>query len=229
MLRFDEDILTEEFPVAIVDDVSYSDKPAQIDALFVNWALTTGKRRHTLALINAGIRAAYFVKRADWQYESERRLILPPTENKSYRKPPAAKVHPRVLRYIIMGSSVDKTLQTLCRTRAAQMKVPLLRLGVGKKSFDPFFVGKGDTVLKWHRESFEECEEVCRKCYEPAKTSSAGECSWCSVSDEAKRNAPMTSMLHATLGLGVEKAIPLSFGVDPKGYLVKQQTKIRES
>jgi hypothetical protein len=73
-LAFDEDELVEQFPLAYVGNITYSDGPARISSKIIDYAYQTGKRRHTLALLRIGHRAAYYIKRTDWQYEAERRI-----------------------------------------------------------------------------------------------------------------------------------------------------------
>jgi len=41
-LGFDEDALVDEFPVAYVGDLSYSNGPATVESDFVKWALAQG-------------------------------------------------------------------------------------------------------------------------------------------------------------------------------------------
>ena len=75
-LGFDEDLVANAFPIAVVKDVEYSDVPANINSGLVAHAATTQKARHTEWLLSAAYSAAYFMKRDDWRYEEERRIIV---------------------------------------------------------------------------------------------------------------------------------------------------------
>src|ERR1700733_13230580 len=99
-LAFDEDALVNQLPVAWVSDIEYADGPATIEAEIINYAYVTGKRRHTFRLLAIAHRAAYFRKRIDWQYEAERRIVVPPDAVEDHNGVLLGKVKPEALRYI---------------------------------------------------------------------------------------------------------------------------------
>jgi len=222
-LAFDEDALVDQFPVAYVGDVDYVDEPATVDAGLVHYAFTTGKRRHTVRLLAIAHRAAYFIKRTDWQYEAERRIVVTPDVVENRSGVLIGRVAPVALRHIILGPNVDDSVRQLCETRARQYLASSLQLRIGIRTYTPFFVGTDATAVVWADGRFETVDEVCSRCGEPAASSEDGVCQWCGISEEARDSAPRRSMLTATLHYGIDKGLPFVFdGMEPRGHLVKE-------
>jgi hypothetical protein len=222
-LGFDEDRLVNEFPLAYVADISYSDGPATVAAGLVEFAYETAKRRHTLALIETAQRAAYFTKRSDWAYESERRIVVPPNAVEEHTGVLVGKVGPEALRYIVVGPAMGPDLRELCESRAKRWHVPVIRLRVGTRTFAPFFSGDKMSAGVWSGSGFQEIVEVCDKCGEPSDHLESGECSWCVITEDAQRAAGNRSLLAATLALGIDKGLPFAFqGLMPRGQLVRK-------
>jgi hypothetical protein len=210
-LAFDETALAEEFPLAYVGDVAYEEAPARVANEFIDWAYTTGKRRHSLRLLAAARQAAYFKKRLDWQYECERRLVVLPKGLRRAGSAFIASLSARSLRYILIGSKAGHELQELCKRRAAECRIPCFTVHAGKRSYQPFFVKANRGTFRWGTGAFERQAHVCRSCREPAEELANGHCAWCSISPEARMSAPKRSMLAATLHFGIDKGIPLEF------------------
>jgi hypothetical protein len=217
-LGFDEDVLTDQFPFVYIDDVSYSDEPAQVQSYLVQYALATGKRRHTEALLATGNRAAYFVKRREWQYECERRLIVGPDDVEEHGPFTIGRLSSRVLRYIIIGKNCNDVNRRLCGEWSAATGIPILEFRVGKRSYEPFFLycGKG---LAWRDPAFVETPTICSTCGDPTD----GRCRWCGISEETRISAPKRSMLTAMLQYKIIDAVNIEFrGLEPRGYRRKR-------
>jgi Protein of unknown function (DUF2971) len=222
-LAFDEDALVDQFPIAYVGDITYSDGPAKVSSGIVQYAFTTGKRRHTLRLLEIGHRAAYFMKRSDWQYEAERRVVVPPDAVEDRAGVLLGKVSPEALRYIILGPRTDPVVKKLCQERSQEWSVPLIELRIGSRTFAPFFTGPYMPAGTWSGADFEKVADVCGECEEPANLSESGKCQWCDIAKEAKESAPGRSGLTLSLYYGIDKGIPLAFdGMDPRGRLVTE-------
>jgi hypothetical protein len=220
---FDEDSLVGQFPIAYVGDIEYADGPATISAGIVEYAYATGKRRHTLRLLEVGHRAAYFRKRSDWKYEAERRVVVTPDAVEDRNGVLTRRVSPGALRYIILGPRSDTSVTEISETRAREWGVSLLRLRVGARSFSPFFTGSSMLAGTWSGADFEKVANVCAACGEPAELVEAGQCQWCSISEAAKTSAPKRSLLFIAISLGVDEGIPLEFdGMLPRGRLVTE-------
>lgn len=222
-LGFDEDLLVDQFPVAYVGDIEYSDGPATVDSGLVSFAFGTGKRRHTLRLLAVAHRAAYFMKRADWRYENERRIIVTPDAVEEYGDALTARITPRALQYIIVGPNVRKPIMRVCMTRARQWNVPILRLRIGARTYNPFFA-EGAQVWAWDRHQFQEIDDACSECGEPSTSlDEDGRCQWCGISKAARRSAPRRSALTLTLRYGIDKGLPFVFeGMQARGRLMRE-------
>lgn len=224
---FDEDTLANQFELAFIDDVTYSDAPASIDSGIVNWVVATGKRRHELRLLEIGHRAAYFMKRSDWQYEHERRMVVLPDAVIEQENVLVAQIAPAAIRYLILGATVDSEVRALAEARASQYGVPLVELRVGRKTYQPFFRGQDGATSLWNGTVLEAAERVCAGCGEPAAALEDELCEWCGISEEA-RNSARRSMLMLTLKYGIDKGIQLVFdGLEPKGRWVEEERRTR--
>jgi hypothetical protein len=227
-LAFDEDALVEQFPIAYVGDIEYSDGPGKVPSWVVEHAFTTGKGRHTLRLLEIGHRAAYFMKRTDWQYEAERRVVVLPDAVEDHTGLLLGKVSPEALRYIILGPKADFAVKELCQARAREWGIPLIELRIGSRTFAPFFTGPGMPAVTWSNSDFAKVADVCGECGEPANLSESGKCQWCDITKEIKESAPGRSSLTISLNLGIRKGIPLAFdGMEPRGRLVTESRKKR--
>ncbi len=220
-LAFEEDSFVNQFPLAYVGDITYSSGPAKVPSGIISYAFTTAKRRHTLRLLEIGHRAAYFMKRDDWQYEAERRVVVSPDAVEDRKGILVGKISPKVLRCIILGQKVDPAVRVLCQERAENWRVPIIELRIGSRTFVPFFTGAGTPAVTWSGVDFENVADVCEQCGEPANLSESGKCEWCDIDEEAKQSAGGRSLLSISLYHGIDKGIPLAFdGMEPKGRLV---------
>jgi Protein of unknown function (DUF2971) len=220
-LGFDEDALANTFSTAYIDDVSYSEKPAQIESYLVEFAHGTGKRRHTLRMMAIANRAAYFMKRLDWKYERERRLVVDEDAVQECDGILIARVPQTTLRYIILGQNIEERLRHACETHAAAANATLLRFCIGKRSYEPFF-STGNRYLRWNGSNFDLLSGICTNCGCSEAVSTEGICRWCRISEETRRTAAARSMLSATLYYGIDEGIPMEFdGLEPRGYLAR--------
>ena len=219
VLGFDEDALATEFSLAYFTDVEYSDAPATIDSDLIDWTFTTGKRRHAIRLLAHAHRAAFFIKRLEWQYERERRLVVATDEVSDVGGILLAPIAPTALRFLILGTQIAPDLRNHCEQFAARHGIPLLEFFVGRKHYEPIFRRSGSRPLRWTGTEFEELTTACSACSEPADDiDPTGLCVWCRISEGARRAAAKKSMLAATLYFGLDRGLPLEFeGLNPKG------------
>lgn len=222
-LAFDEDALADSFEAVFIDDVVYSDAPATIDSCFVRYAFATGKRRHTFRLLAIANRSAYFVKRSDWQYEAERRLVVTPDAVTDREGHLIADVSLNALRFIILGPKTPADLRDLVGLRSEGRDISVLEMKAGRKTYEPFFLGAQST-FRWTGGEFAPADAACTTCGEPARLLQENDqCEWCGISDEIQRSAPLRSQLVSTLHFGIDHGIPLEFdGLRPRGRRFKQ-------
>lgn len=219
VLGFDEDALAAHFSLAYFADVDYSDSPASVDAGMIEWAFTTGKRRHAIRLLAHAHRAAFFRKRLEWQYERERRLVVATDEVSESSGLLLAMVPSAVLRFVIVGPRTPPDLRARCAWFGTNLGIPLLEFVVGRRSYDPLFRRLDGSVLRWDGSDFLGIKNPCSSCSEPSDDlDGAGQCEWCRIDDEVRRTAAKRSMLAATLYFGLDRGLPLEFeGLSPKG------------
>lgn len=219
VLGFDEDALAEHFALAYLADVEYSDAPASVDAHLIQWAFTTGKRRHAIRLLAKAHRAAYFRKRQEWQYERERRLVVATDEVPLVNGLLLATLSSTALRCAICGPRTPTDLRLRCELMQAQLGIPLFDFMVGRRSYEPMFRQSDARVVRWSGSDFVEVEQTCATCSEPSDDlDGTARCEWCRIGDDAHRAAAKKSMLAATLYFGLDRGLPLEFeGLQPKG------------
>ncbi|MGR4065352.1 MAG: hypothetical protein ACLQPV_07860, partial [Vulcanimicrobiaceae bacterium] len=179
-------------PLAYVGDIRYADTNP-IEAWKIAVAYTTGKARHTEWLLNDAYGQACFVKRPEWSYEMERRLVVDRESLKMAKVGLVGHFPSRALRYIIVGARADDAVARICRKRADEYGVTFAQFEVGKKTFHPYFVSDGGT-LRWKGRSFARCASSCKECNEPARTDASGRCAWCSITKEEEERAAVRSL-----------------------------------
>jgi hypothetical protein len=222
-LGFDEDALSEQFPIAYVGDIEYADGPATISVKTIKYAYTTGKRRHTLRLLEIGHRAAYFRKRTDWQYEAERRIVVTPDAVEDRNGILLGRASPEALRYLILGPRTTPSIKEVCQALAQQWGVSVIELRIGAKTFAPFFTSPEMPVRTWSGAEFERVANIRERCGEPADSLESGKCLWCNITEQTKDSAARRSLLTLSLSLGIDKGVPLAFdGMRPRGRLVTE-------
>ncbi len=225
-LGFDEEVLVNQFPIAYVGDIEYADGPATVPSGLVEYAYTTAKRRHTLRLIEIAHRAAYFIKRTDWKYEAERRVVVTPDAVEDRKGVLLGRVSPKALRYIILGPKAEPAIKELCQARAQEWGTSLIELRIGSRTFAPFFIGPDMPAATRSGADFESVANVCGECREPAEILESGKCQWCKITEETKESAGRRSGLTLSLSLGIDKGIPLAFdGMEPRGRLVTESRR----
>ena len=207
-----------------IDNVEYSNEPAKIQAGLLNYAFTTGKRRHALRVLEIAHRAAYFIKRTQWQYECERRLVVAPDDVQEKDYFFVADVGSTPLRCIIIGSEAKPALRQLCEDRAKEFDIPVYELRNGRQTYTPFFADlNGAGVFQWDESDFQEITSLCPECNEPGATMDGGKCIWCAVDPQTQADASKRSLLFLTLSMGLEQ-LSMSFdGLKPKGWKTKDE------
>src|SRR5437762_8689442 len=104
------------------------------------------------------------MKRAEWQYELDRRLVVNPSDVEAQSEWYIARLQPRALKYIILGAKAQLDVRKLCETRAKQFGIPLLEMRIGKRTYQPFFTVADGTAMMWDGAEFQVCADTCAKC-----------------------------------------------------------------
>ncbi len=77
VLEFDENEFSRHFTSARFGDVDYQNEPDESLEAILSRAFHIGKPRYHYFLMEGVLSAAYFTKQLCWEYEKERRLVLP--------------------------------------------------------------------------------------------------------------------------------------------------------
>jgi len=224
-IALDAEAVSDEFSLAYLADVDYSDEPAMIDSQTIIQAATTMKRRHALMMIAEANRAAYFAKRDEWSYECEKRLVVHRSELEEANGLLLKHMPASALRSIIVSPKTRQDVRELCEARANSTGVPLLEVRFGRTTYAPFFLDSGERPLCWEEDGFQECSEVCCECGEPSSAIDDDSlCQWCGVSASAIRSGPGLSGLTISLHYGIDEGIPFEFAdLEPVGRLIKER------
>ena len=142
-----------------------------------------------------GHRAAYLMKRSDWRYESERRVVVTPDAVEDHEGILLGKIDLKTIRYMILGPRAGAPVRDLCAERARDWGPSVLDFRIGAKTYTPFFTGADTPVAVWSGVAFEKVAEVCGRCAEPAKVGESGFCQWCNISEWASDSGPRRSAL----------------------------------
>jgi len=217
-----EDRLVNEFDVAFVGDVEYSDQPGCVGAYGIRYAVQTRKMRHTLKVLGEASRAAYFSKRSDWQYEEERRVVVPVESVEDAAGVLVASVPCDCITAVITGPHTPEEVCHMCEKWTSEAGVDLLKMHYSKRVFEPYFTSATET-FQWVEGKFETVPRTCDSCGEPVGKEAEELCEWCQVTDADRADAGSGNQLVACLKLCVIPGIPLAFeGLSPRGRRVSR-------
>ncbi len=209
-IGFDEERLTDHFPIAIVDDVRYAESSAEVRASAVKIALATKKRRHSEQLISEACRVAYFVKREAWRYENERRLVVDRGDVEEKNGLLLAEVSLAAVRYILIGQQASSETVATCRRLASKYDIPIYSVRYGKRFYAPYFVPlENGSAVCWIEDEFQDVGELCGSCGEPLPLVD-DKCARCSLSQEAWSEATH-NQLTLLLSIGHQMVRSIAF------------------
>ena len=183
-----EEKLVDQFYIAYIHNVEYSDEPARIPVGVIRFAVGTKKSRHTQRVLEIANRAAYFSKRSDWSYEQERRLVVPNDSVKDINGILLANLPSECITAVITGPNTSDELFGICQTWSSQSKVDLLRMHYSNRRFEPYFTSDTETLC-WNEGEFETILHTCCSCGEPVDEEQGELCEWCEVTDADKADA----------------------------------------
>jgi len=219
-LAIDESELFTQIDYGFIHDVEYHEDPPEISATTIRYPLATGKRRHALGMLAIARRAAYFKKRIDWQYEQERRLVVPTDAVTDHDGLLLSAYKANCIHQVIVGPFVDETVLNLVEKWASASKVPIVRMHYSRRIHAPFFVSNGKTML-WKNDQFFSTKHSCPVCYEPTEKK-MDICEWCQITDRDKEEAGASNLLTLCLQTGTMEALPLDFnGIECRGKKVE--------
>lgn len=183
-------------------DVRYQDEPDDIGDL-LEWACHIGKPRYIYMLQSYIRHSAYLRKQVCWSYEQERRLV---TSQEALKKVSdnlmLLPVPVDCVMSFIVGKNAGETLKSNVRQLAEQAGARYLEMVFGRTTTEPFMLLDGRQTHIFKNGEIVPAEAVCRKCYEPVNTEEEL-CSWCSITDDHRRNAAFSNSFRALNDAGV--------------------------
>ena len=207
--------MVSNLDLAIVEDVTYSDLPAQVPASRIRHALATRKSRHTQHVMAIANKLAYFNKRTEWSYECERRLIVDPGAVTKTNDIMTMAFPSSCVSHAIVGPNATEETKLRLETWAQESGVEVLDMRYSRRQHQPYF-NASSTTLTWDGDDFSESIYQCSTCEEPLDEK-MNVCDWCDIS-EADIASATDNQFMACLNHGIIDSVPLCFaGVTIRG------------
>jgi hypothetical protein len=188
VIEISEEKLSSMLPEVSCGDVNYSDVPTRDLSALLSMAYGTSKMRHTYLLRQGVLYSAYFTKTSCWNYEQERRLVVPEKNTREADSIILFDVPNVCVTSIICGSRASEQTKLSLKKRAQEMDCRYFELRIGKNSATPFFVDATEGPFSFNMGELGPCDQHCGTCMEPIARE-AEECSWCQIDDELRMHA----------------------------------------
>jgi len=187
VIEFLEDRLVKAFPDSRFGDVSYSDAPEEGLTDMLYRAYVIGKYRYTYFLQRGVLDAAYFTKASCWNYEQERRMIVPESAARQAGPLVLLDAPKDCISSIICGPRASDQTKQAMGTKATEISCRYFELRIGKSSPTPYFVDVNGHPFSFELGDIVPSHQYCESCKEPL-AQAAEKCSWCQIDDELRRH-----------------------------------------
>ncbi|POR72793.1 DUF2971 domain-containing protein [Pseudomonas syringae] len=182
-------------------DIDYQDTPHGYMQGLLDKAFHISKFRHIGWLRDAISRAAYFTKQQCWSYEEERRLVTSKAAETVISPTLSLLYFPsELVKAIIVGAKSTSTTKANLLETAATIGCKFYEKRIGRSTTTPFFVDDADNTYVFTPDGIIQTEERCEDCLEPSKSA---KCSWCSISENDKREAAHRNTFHILHHAGI--------------------------
>jgi hypothetical protein len=188
VVEISEEKLSNVLPDGSFGDVSYSDVPTQDLSALLGMAYGASKMRHTYLLRQGVLYSAYFTKTSCWNYEQERRLVVPEQNIREANSIILLDVPYECVTSIICGSRASEKTRLALKKKAQEINCRYFELRIGKNSATPFFVDTSEVPFSFNMGKIDPCLQHCGTCMEPI-AQEAEECSWCQINDQLRMHA----------------------------------------
>jgi len=188
VIEFDEEKLAGYFPESGFGDVDYQDvsDAGLTDMLYR--ASEIGKPRYVYLLRKGVFSAAYYTKATCWNYEQERRMILPDSETRKVDNIILMDVPNDCVTALISGPRSSGETITALRAKATEIGCNYFEIKIGRTSTAPFFINSSGNPFSFDGTNIAPSIDYCASCKEPIPNNSE-ECSWCRIEDTHKTDA----------------------------------------
>ncbi|OKO85376.1 DUF2971 domain-containing protein [Bradyrhizobium sp. AS23.2] len=216
VIEFSEERLADAFPECRFDDVIYSDVPAHDLTELLYRAYVIAKPRYTYFLQSEVYNAAYFTKTTCWSYEQERRMIAPQENTRLAGQLILLDVPRNCITSIVCGSRASPQTKNDLAQIAESLGCSYFEQRIGRSSAIPYFVDMERDPFIFNGIEIVASSQHCETCNEP--TSQTGECSWCQIDDELKRQVASRNPYRILDHLGLlDEYITKMDAVGPRG------------
>lgn len=207
-IEIDEERLLEHLNIlgigddSFIEDVSYQDEPDDIHNLLER-AFYIGKPRYIYFLQRYIMDSAYLRKQTCWSYEQERRMVT--SEQALTKVNDSLLLLPVPVDCVtgfIVGKNADEPLKNKIRQLANHANARYLEMVFGRTTTEPFMLLDGHQSHIFLDGEIIPAAAACQKCKEPVSTRGKL-CSWCSITEEHRRNAAFSNSFRALDDAGI--------------------------
>jgi hypothetical protein len=203
VVEIDEAELKAHFDEISICDVSYTDSPDESITPSLQRAFGTCKPRHTFFLHKTLMHAAYFSKQTCWNYEQERRVVVPRQYIDEINANMIFRVPIDCITAIISGSKTEPEFLERAHEIVGEIGCEYFRSFIGRSFPEKYMKDETGDVYIFNGEGLIKAPATCDECNEPIaspkNTVNELKCSWCAVSDSHRENAADNNpyrMLH---------------------------------
>lgn len=187
-IEFDEERLAAEFSGSGFGNVDYRDTPHEGVDEMLRRAHHVGKFRYVYLLQRLVFSSAYFTKASCWEYEQERRMLVPEEALRERDKILLLDVPYKCVTALVAGPRTSADVVAELRRAASQIGCPFLSSRIGRSTAVPFFVDAGDETHCFDGRGLAPVDSKCESCGEPMEKEGV-ECSWCGITEAHKAAA----------------------------------------
>jgi hypothetical protein len=188
VLELDEECVRGEFPRIAFGDVEYRDNADPALNQMLEFAHGTAKFRHSAALLEAAMGAAYFTKTTTWSYQHERRLVVSEPDDITLEgELQLLRVPGPCVTALIAGLNATDETRLALRARAHDIGCLYYEMRMGRTSASPYFLDNAGVAFRFEDGQLVPSQLSCNSCLEPIEK--GDECSWCQITDAMRDDA----------------------------------------
>jgi hypothetical protein len=203
VIEVDEDKLNKYFDDVSIENVTYTDRANEEIASQLMYAFGTCKPRHTFFFHKLVMASAYFSKQSCWNYEQERRVIVPKKYIEDVGENMIFPVPTECISSIIAGARVENEYLDKAKAISNLIGCTLYEGYIGISHPEIYLKDEDSKVCIFDGEAIVKAAKICQTCFEPLYQNDTEKkvCSWCSITEAHEKNAagsnPYRVLQHA--------------------------------
>lgn len=207
VVEIDEEKLEELFDKLSIIDITYTDSANEKISDSLRYAMTTHKPRHTFFLHKAILASAYFSKQTCWNYEQERRVVVPQDYINDVDGNMIFSIPTECVSAIITGAKIESSYVEKAREIADMVGCELYQSFIGKSYPRMYMKDESGVVSVFDEERIIEAPLICDSCDEPiisrSELQDENKCSWCSITKSHRESAAESNPYRMLDDLGL--------------------------